>query len=167
VQVKYRLPAIGVGVNDDAIAGIREAEPSSDVGRGGQQMPKHSGVSLGRLVQRIDMLSRDYQDMRRSLRTQVVERDAAVVLKNQSRRQASVGDLAKDTVFLGHLSVLLIKSQPGVLANLGRCFAGVEAAFDTLDICAERTKLSHDRLVTAIDMINTVDSRLALGAQGR
>jgi hypothetical protein len=44
--------------------------------------------------------------MRWGLRAEIIERDTPVVLKNHGRRHASVSDLAKDAVFLGHLSVL-------------------------------------------------------------
>lgn len=83
MQVKDRLAAVGVGIDDHSIALCCKAEAASDVGGGRQQMAEHRPVLLFGLIERIKVLSRDYQNVRRSLRAQIVERNASIVLKNE------------------------------------------------------------------------------------
>lgn len=68
VQVKDGLPAVTVGVDDHAIAVVGESLFTGDIGGGQEQVAELTLIAVFRLVERIDMISRDYQNMRWSLR---------------------------------------------------------------------------------------------------
>src|SRR5687768_10428849 len=102
VKVKDCLAAIRVGIYHDAVPVVREPFFTGDLGRGQQQMPEGFPMSRFRLRQRIYMLARDQQNVRRGLRRQVVERNADIVFVNPVRRYLPVDDLAKNAVLFRH-----------------------------------------------------------------
>ena len=101
------------------------------------------------LVERIDVLARNYQDMGRGLWADIIERDAGIVFEDKVRRDLSFDNFAEYTVF-SHFVTYLDQA-------VGRCCDTVRDAFD---IAANRSKLFHDILITAVDMVNAVDQRL-------
>ena len=102
VKVKDRLTAIRVGIYHDTVPIVREAFPTCYLGRGQQQMPEGFPMPRARLRQRINMLARDQQNVRRGLRRQVVERHTDIVFVNSVRRYLPVDDLAKNAVLFRH-----------------------------------------------------------------
>ncbi len=82
MQVKNGLAAVGVRINDDAITVIGESLIACNCGRGQEQMSEQIFISLAGRVGRVDMPSRNDQDVRRRLRRDVVKGKALVVLIN-------------------------------------------------------------------------------------
>jgi hypothetical protein len=100
MKVKNRLPAVRICVDHDAIAVLGYAPFTSDLGRRELEMAERRLLSDGRRIERIEMLARNNENMRRSLRAYVVERDAGPVLVNLVGRNLARNYLAKQTIIL-------------------------------------------------------------------
>jgi len=98
VQVENRLASVGVCIDYDAITVLRDARRASYPCRGKKQMPQHLSVGFAGSIERINMLPRYDQYMRRGLRTDVIESYADVILVNPRRRNFTRNYLAKKTV---------------------------------------------------------------------
>lgn len=155
VQVKDCLAAVGIGIDDHAIAVFGKAAASRDVRSRNKQVSKHGGILRGGLVQRIDVNPRNDQYMNRSLRGDVIERDAYLVLVHQCRRYFGCCYLAEYTII--HRS----HSRAGLVG--GFC----QASRYALDIGPQRTELAYDPFVPAVDVVNAVDERLSFSTKGR
>jgi len=100
--MKDGLTTVRIGVDNHAVAVIRETLTFGYLSCGDEQVSKcHRVIWLG-LGQRVYMFPWNYEDMRRSLRAQIIECDACFILVNEGRRYASVGNLAENTVFATH-----------------------------------------------------------------
>ena len=113
--------------------------------------------------------------MRWGLRIEVVERHAEFIFVNPRRRNLARRNLAENTVLGAHLNVTLDHSvlagpkcvgvfERDILA-IGR--SGGTAGRYSVDIRADRTEFFDDFFVAAINVINAVDERFAVCAQGR
>src|SRR5688572_10547444 len=109
MKMKDRLPAVGVRVDDDAVAVFGETLFARDFGGRQKQPPERLLMIFPGLVERIEMLARNDQDMRRRLRADVVKSDASLVFINARRRNRAVDDLTKKTIFT-HNGKFSIKS---------------------------------------------------------
>src|SRR5690606_36403740 len=103
VQMENRLAAIGVRICDDSVTGVRKTFVAGDLCGRQHQMSDKLLLILSRGIERLDMHTRNDQNMRRSLRLDVIERDAPVVFVNDASRNGSFDDLAKYTVLIGHI----------------------------------------------------------------
>lgn len=168
MEVKYRLAAVGIGIDHHTITVVGKSAIACYVRSRLQQTPERVAVARLRLVQRVDMLSRDDQNMGRSLRADVVKGNAHIVLKYPGGRYLAACDLTKKAIFYTHDLVNRLNHKPPKLLIptlcLGLCVRG-RAFGDSLDIGAEAAQFADDRLVSAIDMINAVNDGLAAGAQ--
>src|SRR5436190_593650 len=102
VEVKHGLPAVGVRVYHHTISVLGKALVACDLCRRQKQMAERLFLTIRRFVQRIEVLARNDQDMRRRLRAEVVKSDAHAVLKNLLRRYLAARYPAKDAIALSH-----------------------------------------------------------------
>ena len=98
VKMKNRLPAVAVGVYHDTITVLGKFQLPGDRRGRNQKMPEQLLVRPGRLIKRIDVLTRNNQYMDRRLRAEIVERDAPVVPVHQLCRHTAIGNFAENTV---------------------------------------------------------------------
>ena len=82
MQMKYRLAAIGICVDHNAIPIFRKTLIASDIRGRREQMAELAPMPGAGLIQRINMLARNDQNMGRSLRRQIVKGNASIVLKD-------------------------------------------------------------------------------------
>ena len=99
VQMKNGLPAVAVRVDDDAIAVFGKAFFACYFRAGQKQVTERFPVIFSGFVERIEMLARDDQNVRRRLRANIVEGDAHVVFVNSRRRNLARNNSAKQTIF--------------------------------------------------------------------
>src|SRR5262245_26499051 len=105
---------------------------------------------------RINMLFRDHENMRRSLRRQVVKGDANIVLINLGRRNTSIDYLAEDAIRNGHIATSKLNHSARGSAKSRRL--GFDRGIgEPFDVRPDRTQLANDRLVTAVDVIDAID----------
>ena len=98
MQMENRLPAIGICIDDNAIAILGKPLIPCDFGCSRQQTSNSGSIGRRGFVQRSDMFAWNDQNMRRSLWVEVVKRNAHVVLMYQFRRHGAVSDLTKNTI---------------------------------------------------------------------
>src|ERR1043166_24935 len=98
VKMKHSLPAVGVSVYHNAITIVRKMLLTCDLGGGMKQMPKHFFMVPINVIERVNMIARNDQNMRRRLRTQIIERDAHLIVINPRRRYLTRHYLAKNTI---------------------------------------------------------------------
>ena len=193
VKMKYRLPAVGVCIDHNAITVLRKTLLPGDLCGSQKQVSERLFIIRPRLLKRINMLARDDQDMCRSLWTEIVERDTCLILKYARRRDLARRYSAENTVVQLHVSPEYEK-QPAICNwQLPICTAGTETGDprsllpllltfsflllvfsflirkivrDPLDVGTDRTELSYDSFVTAINVIDAVDKCLAACAKG-
>lgn len=101
VQVKYRLPGVGIGVDDRAISARGDALPAGQVSRYQDETAEQRRV--GGVVERVDVRPRDDEEVYRRLRIDVTKRDAVVRLGDQRRRNLFPHDTAEEAL-IGHTS---------------------------------------------------------------
>lgn len=106
VKVEYRLAAIRICIDHHAIAVLCKPAFTRDPARGQKQMAERILIAGSRLIQRIDVTPRYDQHMRRSLRAQIVERKAELVLENLGRLNLASGYFAKNAVVHFHNPVV-------------------------------------------------------------
>jgi hypothetical protein len=99
VQVKNGLAAGVVRIDDDTVAFFGKTLAASNFGGGQKQLTEGFPVALSCLVERGKMLARNQQNVRRSLRVDVVKSYANIVFVNFFRRNIARNDFAKDTIF--------------------------------------------------------------------
>lgn len=97
MQVLYRLTPVLSHIGDDAVAVFQTAQ-TGDLRKTGQDMRRDGGVFLRQGIDRGNVLLRNNENMRRSLRRNVTEGEAHLVLKNARRGDLATHDLAKQTV---------------------------------------------------------------------
>ena len=159
MQMEDGLPAVGVRIDNHSITVFRKALLTCDRRRAQKQMTESALVVLFGFVERVDMITRNDQDVGRGLWTEIVERNTRVVLVNPSRRDLARGDLAEDAVVKLHVrSYYLSKNGSKCLGGL---LLGREVVGYALDVGTQGPQLSDDRFVTAIDVIDAIDQRLA------
>ena len=95
VQMKNGLPAVLVRVDNDAITVLVKTFFAGYSSAGQKQMTERFPVIFARLVERIEMLARHNQNVRRRLRADVVKSDAHIVFENSGRRNLARHNLAK------------------------------------------------------------------------
>lgn len=104
MQMKDRLPGFGSGVDDGAEAVPGDAFLPRDLRRKAQQMTEQ-GVMLTRgVIERREVLARNQQHVRGSLRVEIAERDGVIVFVDFLRWNLTCDDFAKETVHPGLLS---------------------------------------------------------------
>src|SRR5215207_2068115 len=86
VQMKHGLTSIGVGVDHNAITVLCKSLFTRDLRRGQQKVSKLILVFEPSRIERVHMIARDDENMRRGLWGEIVERDAQLVLKHPGRR---------------------------------------------------------------------------------
>jgi hypothetical protein len=99
-------------------------------------------------VEGIDMPARNYQDVGRGLRADVIKRNASIVLEDKVSRNLSFNNFAEYTVF-SHVETYLDEA-------VGCCG---DAVGHPVDIAADPLQLFHDILITTVDMVNAVNER--------
>jgi len=92
------LAAIAVGIYHNAVTVVRKALFAGNISGGQKQMAECVFMHAFRFVQRIDMLSGNYQNVCRSLWRKVVEGDANVIFVDFFGRDFSRCDLAEYAV---------------------------------------------------------------------
>ena len=117
------------------------------------------------LSERINVLFWDHENMRRRLRSQVVEGDADVVLMNLGRGDGSIDDLTEDAVLNGHSPIRKLNHSPA-RAGKSSSFSIYGRIRKTFDVRTDRPQLADDGLVAAIDMVNAVDKGFTLSSEG-
>ena len=95
------LPAVAVGVDDDAVTVVGKPLRARDLGGLEHDVPDCLAMLRTGCVERIEMLARHDQNMRRRLRADVVESKTDIVLINLRRRDLAFHDPAKQTI-IGH-----------------------------------------------------------------
>ena len=90
---------------------------TSDLSGSQQQMSDRCFIHFMRFIKRNDMLTRNDQNMGRSLRTEVVKGNANIVLIDQLHAHAAVGYLTKNAVCRAHITNDAIKPQTVVKAE--------------------------------------------------
>ena len=99
MDVEDRLATVLVAVQYRPITGIRDALGTGDLAGHREQVPDQALVFGLQLVQRRDMAARNYQNVRRRLRTQIAKRDDGIVFVDYVCRDLPGRNLAKNTVF--------------------------------------------------------------------
>ena len=102
MKVKNGLAAIRVRVDNDTVAFLLKALLPRDLGGRQQQVPERIFLRGPSFRKRVDVFTRDQQNVRRGLRRCVVEGDAYVVLKHLVRPDLTRGYLAENTILLVH-----------------------------------------------------------------
>ncbi len=102
------------------------------------------------------------QNVRRRLWIEIVECNTPVIFVYRFRLYSAVGDLTKNTVFCAHTAINQLKHSLSILLIGSVAGLFIQPIFDPLDVGADGPKLPYDLLVPAVDMINTLDGRLAL-----
>ena len=97
VQVVHCLPAIVSRVHDDAVT-LVQLLSARNLSRSCHQMTHQSRVFGQRLSRGADVLLGNHQKVRRRLRIDVREADAAFVFIHAVRRYGAGDDLAKQTI---------------------------------------------------------------------
>jgi hypothetical protein len=94
VQVVDSLAAVFAGIHDNAVA-VAELFLAGNFRRSPQQMTEKRSFVFAGFGKRADVLARDYEDMHRRLRIDISESVTELVLKDRSRGDLLVNDLAK------------------------------------------------------------------------
>ena len=81
MDVKDDLAAIGVYVEDSAVAGLVDASISRDAGRGAEHVPDEGVVIRPKIVQRGDVLLRNHQHVKGRLGIDVLESAHVIILE--------------------------------------------------------------------------------------
>lgn len=102
MDVKDRLAAVGICVDDDTIAVVGKAATAGDLSRSQKQMAEHRRIFFRGLIERIDMIARYDQDVRRGLWGNVVKGKAHIVLIHPGRRYLARNYLAKQAISRSH-----------------------------------------------------------------
>jgi hypothetical protein len=102
MQMKNCLTPISICVDYDAISVSRDARLSGDIARGKKQMPKHRLFRLGGRIERVEMFARHYQQVRRSLRVNVIKSYTDIVFVNPGGLNITHNYLAKKAI-AGHI----------------------------------------------------------------
>jgi len=103
MQVKNCLSSIGISIYYNPIAARGKAFFAGDLRGGQKQMAESFFIRTLSSIERIEMFSRNYQNMRRCLRRDVVEGNANSVVKHNIGGDCSCGDLTKNTIFPAHV----------------------------------------------------------------
>jgi hypothetical protein len=98
VDVKDRLPGLGVAIEDRAIAAIGKPVVFRDGGRATDHFPDQPIVGVPQIVQRRDVPSRDDEDVHRRLWVDVLEGDEMLVLMDDRCRDFPFDDLAEQAI---------------------------------------------------------------------
>ncbi len=110
VQMENGLAAVAVCVYDDPIAVARKSVRAGDTRGGQQQVTERFFVSAFGFIERIEMLLRHDQQMRRRLRAEIVESQANFIFVNFCRKNIARDYLAKNAVLLAHFDYSLFES---------------------------------------------------------
>jgi hypothetical protein len=102
VQMKNGLSAVAVCIYDDPVTVISKPFLTCQSGTSVQQMPDQGFIGIAGSIERIDMISRDYKNVRWRLRVKVVERNALFVLVNSVGRNFTRNDLAENAILRAH-----------------------------------------------------------------
>jgi hypothetical protein len=94
----HRLTAVSPGVEDDAVASVRDALGYRDLPCVGDQLGQQAGVSRRQLAQVRIVLPRDDQDMHRGLRIDVSESDSSGIFRHDGRWNLGRGNTAEQAV---------------------------------------------------------------------
>ena len=97
MQMIHRLSAIGPGIDDYSIAVIQMQRPRQ-LRRHRHQMSQQRRMLRQRIRQRSDVLLRNYKQVNRRLRMDVVEGNRQRIVMNTLRRNLTGNDLAEQTV---------------------------------------------------------------------
>src|SRR5882757_6216075 len=100
MEMKYRLPAVRIGVHDDPIALGRDPGLLRHVARESQELSECRGVL--RIVQRADVGRGDDQEMLRRLGAHVLEGQHAVAALDDRGRDFAAHDFAEHTPTSDH-----------------------------------------------------------------
>src|SRR5437667_5722023 len=96
VDVIDALPRVFVHVEDGAPARAIDLLRTRELLRQGEHLPHERFVAVGKVVERGDVLPRDDEDMRGSLRIDVAEGDEVFRLGHDRRLRLARGDIAED-----------------------------------------------------------------------
>ncbi len=102
MQMKYSLTAVTVSIDYCAITIFGKILAASDFRAGQKQMSEHCRMLFRGFIKRPEMLARNYQNVRRSLRLNVVKSYAKVVFIDQLCGNFSFYYFAKNTIFFTH-----------------------------------------------------------------
>jgi len=98
MNVKHRLPCVGVAVEKRAVTVLGMSELAGEQRRASHHLPDDAVIGIGQVIECGDMGSWYHEDMGGSLRVDVVECDDPVVLEHDRGRDASFRDLAEEAV---------------------------------------------------------------------
>jgi hypothetical protein len=114
MDVKDRLACIAAGVDDHPVAGLIESALARQVRRYRMQMADH-GLVLGRHgIERLDVLSRDDNEMRGGSGPDVFKRHRRLILVDILGRRFVPRNLAKKTVHRGVGHRLILHEGPSL-----------------------------------------------------
>jgi len=82
MQMKNRLPAIAVGVDNRAIAGFGKIFFAGDFRRNQMHIAERFQMFVSRFIERCDMLARNNENVLRGLRANIVKRHADIIFIN-------------------------------------------------------------------------------------
>ena len=102
MNMEDRLAAVRICVDNHAVTVVGEPTLACDLSRSQQQVTEHRRIFFRSLIQRVDMLTRHDQNMRRSLRRDIVEGKANVILVNFGRGYLARNYLAKQAISRSH-----------------------------------------------------------------
>ncbi len=104
MQMIHRLPPVRTAVDHNPVT-VCQAEFDRQVLRRHEQMPEQHSIAIGGVGKRRDLDLRNHEHVRRRLGIHVAERQAAIVLMNDARRNFLVDDPFEDG-FDGHADSL-------------------------------------------------------------
>src|SRR6476620_3309556 len=110
VQMENRLSAVRIGIDHHAVTVFRKTFFAGNFGGTQKQMPEHFLMTASGFVKRCKMLARNYQNMRRSLRADIIKSHAYFIFIYFCGRNRAVDNFAKKAIFT-HNGTNIIKAN--------------------------------------------------------
>src|SRR4029450_8243472 len=105
--MKDRLSGALPVVDNSPITAFRVTLIVRDSRRHSQEVSEHSLIFLRSVIQRLNMVSRNYQDVRGRLGIDIANRHAALVLKHNGGGSITRDNATKETIVFRHDLILL------------------------------------------------------------
>ena len=102
MNVEHRLPAFAVAVHDQPVAGRIDATLNGEAFGAADQGAEQTRLLFGYIVHGGNVLLGNNENVRRRLRTDVIEREYVLVLVNDVTRNFASDELAEQAV-AGHV----------------------------------------------------------------
>lgn len=117
VQVLDNLAAFSTGVDNQLVASLEDTLVLRYLLGSLYHVLEQRHFGIGKMIQRLDMFSRDDQDMHRGLRVQVGEGDDFFILVEKLTRDFSRGDFTENAIHLISFHSLVL--SPTLLEQIG------------------------------------------------